>query len=281
MKNKKRMFLPIFLNLFFTLSVPFSYSSESEILLDDRAEMEEYLKSFPSNLYRIYEIRGQGKFYLDDIQDLIKIILKSGQQWEPHLISLINEYAKPGSVVADIGAHIGTLTIVMANRVGKNGYVHAFEPQKKIFRELVANAVLNNLQDRIGLHHYAIGDAHKLIEMHIVDDKNESGIGIVNVGEGGMLGQLAEMRTLDSFNLKNVSLIKIDVEGGEDEVIDGMTKTVQENRPVIIIEIQGGHPWESASPEIRETITHTKQKLIDLGYSVSLIAIHDYLAIPN
>src|SRR4051812_41546604 len=48
--------------------------------------------------------------------------------FEPEELAVIRENVKAGSIVADIGASIGVHTLVMAQRVGDDGAVHAFEP---------------------------------------------------------------------------------------------------------------------------------------------------------
>ncbi|MEK7339948.1 MAG: FkbM family methyltransferase, partial [Verrucomicrobiota bacterium] len=79
----------------------------------------------------------------------------------------------------------------------------------------------------------------------------------------------------------NVSFIKIDVERSEEEVLDGMASTIRNNRPVIIIELQGGYLWETAPQNIRQKMQNSIDKLQALGYVVTRLYLHDYLALPN
>ena len=104
---------------------------------------------------------------------------------------------------------------------------------------------------------------------------NEGGTG---VGAGG---DPAELRTLDSFGFERVSVIKIDAEHYENEVLDGAVETIRRNRPVIILEIMGGHRYETASPEVREQIHVTWRRLERLGYTVAPLMNHDYIAKPG
>jgi hypothetical protein len=97
----------------------------------------------------------------------------------------------------------------------------------------------------------------------------------------GDSGLIAPVITLDSLQLTNVSMIKIDVDGLEDNVLGGARNTIVSNRPVILIEIQGGSDIDTAPPEILAKIIATKKTLTDLGYSLQKIYIHDYLALPN
>ncbi len=105
--------------------------------VDDPVELAQYISSFPREEYIICEIPKQGKFYVEPYRnDSIKGVLRSGQMWEPHVLEKIYQYVKPGTVVLDIGAHIGTFTIAMAKVAGENGTVYAFEPQRKILESL-------------------------------------------------------------------------------------------------------------------------------------------------
>lgn len=243
-------------------------------LLDDRREMEGYLAALPSGVYKIYQVGTHGKFYLDEPKDVIKDGLRRGQVWEPDLERLFPKHVKPGTTVIDAGAHIGTHTLSLARAAGPEGRVYAFEPQKKIYRELVFNLRLNGTSNVVPMR-FALGRSAGVIEMSPTLAGNEGGTA---VGKGG---DKAELRPLDSFGFRNLSFIKIDVEGFEDEVLEGARLTIARNRPVILIEIQGGHSLETAPPEIRAKIDGTRARLTGMGYKVEHLKGADYLAIPR
>ena len=243
-------------------------------LLQDEAEIATYVATFPAGAYRIYNVPAVGSFYVDDPQDLIKQWLVQGMVWEPHILELLRRHARPGSVVVDVGAHIGVHTLSLATLVGAQGIVYAFEPQRKIYRELVHNLRLNGAANVVPLR-FALGAQSAIEEMNPATARSEGSTG---VGAGG---DRVEMRTLDSFGLRNLSLLKIDVEGFEDNVLDGARETIARNRPVIVIEIQGDFAYVTAPPPIRQRIERTMRKLEDLGYSLQLIKGADYLALPT
>jgi hypothetical protein len=115
-------------------------------LLHDEAEMAAYLEAFPYAEYEIYEVPAIGsRFYVDDNPANVKKRLRSGKAHEPDMLREFGRHVIPGSTVLDVGAHIGALSIPLARRVGPEGHVYAFEPQRKIFRELVYNIRLNEL----------------------------------------------------------------------------------------------------------------------------------------
>jgi len=245
-------------------------------VLHDEAEIEKYVAAFPADQYKISTINGTGrKFYIDLTHDVIKNYLARGVQWEKGHVALFNKCVHNGDYVLDVGAHIGTHSIDLSSIVGDAGHVYSFEPQKKIYRELVMNLRLNNITNVTPLR-FAIGDGEpRVVHMSPAAEGNEGGTGI---GEGG---DAVELRTLDSFGFKRVNFIKIDVEGYEDHVIDGARALLTAQHPKIILEILGGHEYETAPPEIKAQIDATRAKIEALGYTTRFFGGSDYLAIPK
>jgi len=228
-------------------------------LLFDADEIAVYLDEFPKDDYQIAEVAGLGKFYIDDNPALVKTTLLSGEPWEPHVIKELENHLAPGDTALDIGAHIGSLTVPMARLVGPEGMVYAFEPVRKIYRELAYNLELNELDNAVPLR-FALSSEAGIIEMKPTNKFD----GRTSVGRGG---DKVEARTIDSFGFPDVALMKIDVEGHEVEVLVGAANTIGAFHPVIIIEIWKHH--------------HEKVLLVleDYGYSVRKIRKLDFLAI--
>jgi FkbM family methyltransferase len=254
---------------------PLPLVAVAPVLMDDAAEMLDYVNAFPLADYKQYEVADVGRFFIDNPTDMIKQVVVAGDAWERHSVELLEEHIKPGTEVIEVGAHIGTHTVLMARLAGPWGRVYAFEPQRKIYRELHHNLALNGITNVVTLR-YALGSGEtRIIEMNLATPGNEGGTG---VGSGG---DQAELRTLDSFGFEHVSLLKIDVEHYENEVLDGSIDTIRRNRPVIVIEMMGGEDYETASGEVLESIHVTWRKLETLGYTVTPVFKHDYLALPN
>jgi FkbM family methyltransferase len=243
-------------------------------VVDDLEETRRYLNAFPLDDYQRYDVPDVGSFFIDDPADMIKQVIVAGDKWERHSFDLLAEHIVPGSVVIEVGAHIGTHTVRMGQLAGPWGRVYAFEPQRKIYRELHHNLALNGVTNVVALR-MAIGSGEtRIIEMNPASPGNEGGTG---VGAGG---DAAELRSLDSFGFERLSLLKIDVETYENEVLDGALDTIRRNRPVMLIEIMGGHDPETASPDVLERIAVTREKIEALGYSVTQVFKHDYIAVP-
>lgn len=232
------------------------------------------IKTFPLALYKIYAVPGLGEFYIDSRADIIKDELRKGNPWESNIAELMQKHIKPGTTAIDIGSHIGTHTLSMSKFVGDKGSVIAFEPQKKLFAELVMNMNLNSCEN-VTAYRCALGNEKKTIEMNTAYPGNEGGTGI---GSGG---DSVEMIPLDLLELENVSFIKMDVENVEYEVLQGAEKTLLKNRPVMIIEIMGN--IYQPIPDRNQKVWKTLKWLEDRGYQLQYIdgSWSDWLAIPS
>lgn len=237
------------------------------------ADLQAYLDRMPWQFYKKYAVPGLGRFWVDDGKDCVKDEIRNGRIWEPYIVEQIKKYAKPGDNVIDIGAHMGSITLAMSNRVGKKGTVHSFECVRQFFREIIETAKLNS-KTNIKPYLAWICDKDEVRKVYWYFGKDYS-----SVRSKEDKPYLLNYARLDSFGLKNISLIKIDVESSEDQVLDGAYQTIMTSRPVIIIEIRGG-TGNNITPEVQKLIDHTKSKLETMAYTVSKIYIDDYLAIP-
>lgn len=245
-------------------------------------EIIAYIQEFPYSDYKVHSVPELGQFYLDAKVDVIKDRLREGVLWERHLQTLIRNFNLEKSIVLDIGAHIGTHTLAMAHAVGPDGLVFAFEPQPKIFRELFFNISLNNIQN-VKFFWAGVGDRDGSIELSPLSFENEG----ETVLEGGT-GKWVDIVMIDSLNLDNVSLIKIDVEGMEEAVIEGARRTILRNRPIILIEIGAQFDREAKikgktaelNLRLEAWMQKIAQKLAKLGYIIEQIHHHDFLAFP-
>lgn len=122
----------------------------------------------------------------------------------------------------DVGAHVGLWSRVMALDFEK---VTAFEP----VADHIACFERNIPDQRVQLH--AVALAEKAGELRFAPVADNSGNAAV-----GDDGEAVKARTLDSFRLRDVDLVKIDVEGFEVPVIIGGEKTLKREKPAIIVE---------------------------------------------
>ncbi len=237
-------------------------------------DLDDYIRKFPYDEYKIATVPKLGSFYVDDVLDGIKRRLKHGIYWEAGIAKILSRYAKANTIAIDLGAHVGIHTILMSRKVGRRGKVIAFEPQFKIYRELHHNLILNRCTHNVISLRLAVGEEEKWVEMTERDPANE---GMTTIGNGG---DPVHMITLDSLNLDNISLLKMDIESYEFQVLKGAEKTLKRCKPVIVFEILGGIDLDRCSIEHTLLYLDTLDFLKTLGYQVTRISNNDFLAIP-
>jgi len=150
-------------------------------------------------------------------------------------LKLFNDYVHKGDTVLDIGANIGTHTLWFANRVGENGWVGAFEPQRLIFQTLCANMALNSIQN-VDCRQLGVGSFRRLVKIPPLNPIVENNFGGLSITEHEKGDEVA-ICTIDDMNLGKCDFIKIDVEGMEPEVLQGGMNTIVLCRPVMYIEV--------------------------------------------
>ncbi len=135
--------------------------------------------------------------------------------YEPSVWERFTSDARPGDVVVDVGAFVGLYTIALAKRVGPHGSVVAFEPDPTNFAWLQRHVVLNRVQHHVTLVRAAVAD--RAGEAGFLSRDNESHLGDVQKG-----GLRVPVTTLDEeFPTQRVDLLKVDVEGHEEQVLRG------------------------------------------------------------
>jgi len=139
----------------------------------------------------------------------------------------IQDYLGPGDVFLDIGANIGTHSLLAAATVGKNGKVFAFEAHPRIFGFLLKNCAINGF-DTITAYNFAIGNGNALLKLSdlSLDDRNS----VIPSGKGITVIE----KRLDEFDFPGtIDLMKIDVEGYEKFILLGGNRTLSKVNCII------------------------------------------------
>jgi FkbM family methyltransferase len=144
-----------------------------------------------------------------------------------HLLALVDST----SIVIDVGANIGCLTVPLAKKA--HG-VWAFEPQRLSFQMLCANLALNDLENVIA-RPQAVGAKAASLRLKQVTWNRTVNSGNSELKADGS-GDPTDVVALDSLGLQRCDLIKIDVEGLEAEVLEGARATLARCRPTLFLE---------------------------------------------
>ena len=165
------------------------------------------------------------------------------------LNALITE--TPKAIFMDIGANVGHHSIFLSKFASQ---VLAFEPYPKVnmqFKQQIAHNNISNIQ----IFETGLSDRRETLNYYAPTGNNE-GIGSFDessIGKGntsyGKLELQEGDQVIESDSWKNIKLIKIDVEGFEKKVIKGLSRTIEEERPVIVCEITYGQQLSFVSIE--------------------------------
>ena len=164
-------------------------------------------------------------------------------------IYLANIYSQEvlnrGMSVIDIGAHIGTYTILVAEKIGKEGKVIAIEPEPKNYEQLLKNIQLNHFENVIP-QNIALADYDGFKKLYLSSWSGSHSL-VIRGDEGASIE--VPVKTLDKLveelNLKRVDIIKIDAEGAEISILKGAEKTLKANPNIKIIVATEHYPSET------------------------------------
>jgi FkbM family methyltransferase len=159
----------------------------------------------------------------------------TGLQEFPDMAYLLH-VLRPSDLFVDIGANVGSYTILACKGVGASGY--AFEPIPATFARLRENMRLNHIEDKVVCLNVGIGEAPETIRFTArLDTVNHA----LAAGEVDAEAIDVPVLMLDSIMQdKHPSLIKIDVEGYETPVIKGAMETLRNSSlDSVIIELNG------------------------------------------
>lgn len=148
---------------------------------------------------------------------------------------VFDQLVHAGDVVVEAGANIGAHTVHLAQLVGEQGRVYAFEPQRLVFQTLCGNLALNSLTN-VFASQQALGNQPGTIKVPCLDVhvfQNWGGLSLVHSTQG----EPVPVTTIDNLQLTACRLIKVDVEGMEQQVLQGAQKTIASCRPYLYVEI--------------------------------------------
>lgn len=206
------------------------------------------------------------------------------QHYEKEEAETITSCVHPGMTVLDIGANIGYFTLLMAQRVTANGSVHAFEPNPRMIRQLEKNIALNeDLKDgRIKVQSVALGNAEGETDF-FSPVRGAEGVGGLKDTKRVPVEELFRVRVsrLDTWiaeqKIERIDFIKMDVEGGELDILKGAQNMLKIMRPVILFE---AYELNTApyGYSVKDILEHVRQ----YGYDIQPMSCgYNFLAKPR
>lgn len=200
---------------------------------------------------------------------------------EENIVDIINTKLSDtmaDKIFVDIGANVGLYTLTLAN---KFKHTYSFEPVLDTYNILCGNIAIHSLSNCTTLINKGLYNECRIMKQHFydilgslthlsVDETDEINENTKREGYTDDVSEI-EVKTLDSYNITNIGLIKIDTEGTELQVLQGAEQTIKNsNYPMLVVE-----SWEENdkdTEEYKEYKRSLRNELFDyikgLGYAI-------------
>ena len=185
-----------------------------------------------------------GGFMICDRRDTIQRTIIQKQTFSPEILKTINIFLKPKTIFIDVGAHCGSMSIPTAINNPLSS-VLSIEPQHDLLERLKQNIQINNISN---IQTYETAISKKEMEINLKVPIRPDGTLISelagNLDKKSTLkykNQIMKTNTIDNILISEnypVSIIKIDVQGNELDVLKGSLNTIKKDKPALIIEIE-------------------------------------------
>ena len=244
----------------------------------------------PYLIWRTLEIEAKSAFgarFTGQFPDSIHGYMYFFGVWEPAITAFYRANLNPGDVVIDVGANVGVHSLLAASLVGATGRVHAVEASPWIHARLRHN-IRTNGYTQVQTYNLAATHAPDLVRVFLHDLSNLGGTTIIP-SEAERLGSPCEAEVqglplpqiIPMEELLAARLIKIDVEGAEWLVVQGMRSVLPQLRADcdILMEL---------NPAALEALGGSLDSLLEIfgeaGFQPFEIAnsyqVHDYITPP-
>lgn len=204
---------------------------------------------------------ADGLHIAGDTRDIIQRYLYLYGCWEPNLRRWLSARLQPTDVFVDIGANIGYFSLLAASLVGPRGGVVSIEASPSIYRRLTDTIRLNGARNVRALH-AAAADAPGRLRLFRAPAANLGASSIfadVGYEDEGEVDAYPLYQLLTAAEAKRARVIKIDVEGAEIAVVNGLLPLLASSRPdlEIIVEVGGGPRGSPNAHQSAQTIMAT------------------------
>jgi FkbM family methyltransferase len=235
-------------------------------------------------------IRGKAHGYLMELElhdwaERMTFFL--GRYYELPQQLLLERVLREGDRVVDVGGNIGMWSLLAAKLVGPSGLVETFEPNPACQERIRSVLKLNEI-GWVRLHPCGLSDEPASLELTVVN--NHSGVGTFTTieaeNESAVSDRVkAEVRVGDDAldGGRPIRLIKIDVEGFETRAVRGLRKTIERDRPIVVLEMIDGLLRKAGSSSVELFVTMSAMgydgyalgtKRRGLGQELSLTRLH-------
>lgn len=164
--------------------------------------------------------------------------------WESWITDRVIASLQEGMRAIEVGSNLGWYTLLIAQHIGEQGKLIAFEANKQLAQLTLDSVCINGFFSRVELHNLAVSDSTGKVDFFI----RERHLGNSSLGEvsqthlddfyDGQKRVTVSSVSLDQFltgDDRKIDFMKIDAEGAEAKVFAGMENLLRENQDITIV----------------------------------------------
>ena len=198
-------------------------------------------------------------------ENFTRYVLEEQKQWIDNEVTFLKDVISEGDIVFDVGAGFGTYSLPLAQKIGENGCVFAFEPHHVMANHLKESGRINRFPQI------------EVVEKAVSDKNGISGFLHKGKEEDSVLSNELSTHQINTITLDEfwteygqppVHLLKVDVNGSEAEVLKGGSTLIQAHHPLLVI----SEPTVSANSEIKEFISSQGYSLFELIPEIGILS---------
>jgi FkbM family methyltransferase len=176
------------------------------------------------------------KMYVDTRDISLAPHLLLDGYWELWNTKVFRDLLRPGMQVVDVGANIGYYTLLAAAGVGPRGRVHAVEADPHTFEILEKNVITNGFAATVHAHQCAAGDKRREVTLYQFRHNHGSNTLFADIADPQIAaGVNVPAVPLDELISEPVDVMKIDAEGSEPLIFDGMQELLRRSPQIRIL----------------------------------------------
>jgi FkbM family methyltransferase len=219
---------------------------------------------------------GRYKMFLDATRSaMVPHIIMDGF-WEYWITQFMVATVRPGMTFVDVGANFGYYAVLLSDLVGPDGKGIAVEPNPHICSKLNKTLAINGFGERTKVEQLALGaEPAGQGMLYFPDDPMNAHIVPLGQIEAGDDAVPVPMTSIDDMCSDRVDFIKIDAEGAEAEILKGMTKTLTQRPPHLIMECNASRNYDIGALYDRLRIAYGKVSFIDFDGKPKPITARD------
>jgi FkbM family methyltransferase len=221
-----------------------------------------------------------GNYYLPCFleDDIVANTIKKGRIFEPEVIAVAEEYIKTGTVVLDVGANYGQMSLFFSNFTGPDGVVVSFEAQKYCHAILQKNITANGKENIRAIYAGVFDETRKYVIFPEPDFQRFPSYGAYPVDLNASNGNRVDTITIDDLKIdRPISFLKVDIQGSDLYALRGARQTILRHRMPILFEFE---------QQFQEEFGTSFQDYVDfvksIGYRFSKVVLGiNYLILPE